>query len=181
MCIRDSINAEYGIRGPTEMALRLISSRSVTAVRPAGARLMSDKMGDLKRVHEEEWYRRQEAEMLALQRKYAVTDKASGKPETKYFARSTSFKVADLAEAIKLDELIFGEIIPLAKTQKGYLGCERLVCGKKLDYQLITRWDTADNLTATAGASNYMQLQLQHLSQSVPGEIEQQHFMATER
>eukprot|EP00658_Telonema_sp_P-2_P007833 TRINITY_DN1291_c0_g1_i4.p1 TRINITY_DN1291_c0_g1~~TRINITY_DN1291_c0_g1_i4.p1 ORF type:complete len:194 (+),score=67.44 TRINITY_DN1291_c0_g1_i4:119-700(+) len=184
MCIRDRYQRRVrGKRSTRNMSLLIrLPARSASALRPIHRAMSTKTTDDMKKAHEEEYFRKQEARMMAKARKYAVADKDGSKPEMGFLVRTSSFKVKDLAQAVTVDKVVLGELIPLAKTQNGFLGAERHVCGKMLDYKVITKWDNADNLNASGARSPYMDMALEKLHKVIGDvEVEQQNFMATER
>merc|ERR1719326_241133 len=128
-------------------SLRIVSRRA-----PLLARGMSkNAMDDRGAANEAQYFAKREAEMLRKLKKHAPENDKPIIPD--YFVRKSSFKVSSLDVAADIDDILADDAIPLAKTQDGFLGCERHVCGKHLDYVVMTKWDSAPNLVASGESS----------------------------
>merc|ERR1711924_144856 len=126
---------------------------------------------------EDQYFKKREAEMLRKLKKHSVED--GDKPIVPdYFVRRSTVKVASLEQAADIDDIMIDEIVPLSKAQDGFVGFERHVCGKHLDYVLMTKWATPESLHGTGAGSPYMEMVLQKVEHIIDtGSIETQNFM----
>ncbi len=69
------------------------------------------------------------------------------------FARVISVKVNSVDQGKALDKVIADHVLPQLSKVDGYAGSERLLCGGKLDYKLITKYSTLDALKASGEKS----------------------------
>merc|ERR1712216_257014 len=137
--------------------LRIASRRS-----PALTRAMSkNSLDERGAANEAQFFAKREAEMLRKLQKHSPD---ADKPITPdYFVRKTAFKVSSLHAAADIDDIVIDDLVPLAKTMDGFLGLERHVCGKHLDYVLMSKWDSAANLVASGPGSAHYEMILSKL------------------
>ena len=63
--------------------------------------------------------------------------------------------VANEANAMTMDGIIAGEILPTIKNAAGYVGAQRMVCKSEWAYELIFEFDSLDNFKAWKGSAEY--------------------------
>jgi hypothetical protein len=96
------------------------------------------------------------------------------------FAREVSFKVQSVEQGKQIDAVLKKTLIPELQKIPGYKGSNRLLCGGKLDYKLITRWETLDSLK---GSGEGMPDRIKKLAEAgkIPAEwVNTQNFMYEE-
>merc|ERR1712072_126051 len=169
-----------GTHDSAAMASQLLRTTARRA--PAALRVPVRMMSGIEErggAMEDQYFAKREAEMLRKLRKHTVAEGEDKPIVPDYFVRVSSGKVDNLHVAAEVDKIIVNEIIPLTKTMDGFLGCDRQVCGKHLDYKLISKWDSAENLVASGNASDYYKHALTKVADLfVNGEVQTQNFMA---
>merc|ERR1712216_194983 len=159
-----------------ETMLASIARQSVRRTQPTLARGMCNGIKERGDANEGAYFAKREAVMMRKLKKHSPDAANPIGPD--YFVRRSTFKVASLDVAAEIDEILINDAIPLAKAQDGYLGCERIVCGKHLDYAVMTKWDSGPNLVASGPGSPYMEMVLQKLDGLVDKDsITSQNFM----
>merc|ERR1712072_1222694 len=145
------------VRAPRAFAA---SGRSMSTLQERGTSL------------EDEYFHRREQEMMRKLMRHSADRPVV--PE--FLVRKTSFKVESLDAAADMDALYADEIVPLLKTEDGFVGIERFVCGKDLDYQVVTKWDSVPSLVAAADGVG-MQMAAEKLSGKGITDVKYQNFM----